>query len=169
MTTGKFEDIIDGNDHRYYFIVVVRNRCFQCVDSLRWDQLTFPMAIKWRWYFEYRAALMKVQNPLYRVEFHWGKEMAATKSLEQNRNNKIRACKAKITEMNNKLKAFLVDKSSKELFSYEDHPSVLKYQERLEKYKQKLILLEETPIEKIQESVVGTYHNGDILYTAKKI
>lgn len=42
-------------------------------EILIWDNLSFEVRNKWQWYFEYRAALLKVNNPRSLVENIWGK------------------------------------------------------------------------------------------------
>lgn len=72
--------------------------------------------------------------------------MKSVDKVEKNRKNKVRACKAKITEMENKLKKFLSQESG-ELFSLEDHPDVLKFKAKLEAKKIELQKYQEYDIE----------------------
>lgn len=70
--------------------------------ELVWRMLPHEVLIKWRWYFDYRAALYKVQNPRKYVEIKAGWESLeaidpiAHKKLRLSR--QITACKGKVTE-----------------------------------------------------------------------
>ena len=39
---------------------------------LRWEGYSLEWAVKWKWYFKYRAALWKVQNPRLEIDEKWG-------------------------------------------------------------------------------------------------
>jgi hypothetical protein len=70
---------------------------------IRWDDLRFETRNKWDWYFKYRAALAQVQHPKAHVKFEWGHAPFKKKTLQQQKINRLRAKKAKITEYKNKL------------------------------------------------------------------
>jgi hypothetical protein len=72
---------------------------------LIWDSMPFEMLQRWKWYFEYRAALLKVQYPRIRVEVTTGlsekkKDMATVYK------NRITSAKSQLTKSKNKLAAF---------------------------------------------------------------
>lgn len=105
------------------------------------NDMTIAFYHRWKWFFEYRAALLKVKNPHALVDYFQGAydyelpEDELRKKLE----NKIRAAKGKITEFNRKLKK-LIDSWS-ELFPIEEHPDYSKISGRLNWYKENLQLL----------------------------
>ncbi|PRY90599.1 hypothetical protein [Mongoliibacter ruber] len=70
---------------------------------IRWDDMRFEIRNKWDWYFKYRAALAQVQHPKAHVEFKWGHCESSQKTLDQQKINKLRAKKGKVTEYKNKL------------------------------------------------------------------
>jgi len=74
------------------------------------------------------AALVQVKYPKFQVDVFWGNEPAQGKTLEQIRASKIRAKKAKITEIKNKLEKARLNWCS--LFPIEDDPT---YQRAIEK------------------------------------
>lgn len=75
--------------------------------ELLWRMLPHEVLIKWRWYFDYRAALYKVQNPRKYVEIRAGWEVQeAIDPIAHERlmlKRKITSCKAKITEWTRKV------------------------------------------------------------------
>ena len=58
----------------YHFTIYLYTKKFggKFVKKLRWEGYRLDWSVKWRWYFEYRAALLKVQYPRYFVECKWG-------------------------------------------------------------------------------------------------
>jgi hypothetical protein len=76
------------------------------------------LRLKYDWYFKYRAALLQVKYPKYIVECIWGNEPAQGRTLQQIRESKIRAKKAKTSELNNKI--IIAKKNWARLFPIED-------------------------------------------------
>lgn len=105
------------------------------------NDMTIEFYVRWKWFFEYRAALLKVKNPRALVDYFQGvydyelPEDELRKKLE----NKIRAAKGKITEFNRKLKK-LIDSWS-ELFPIEYHPEWTKIVQKKDYYRLQLNLL----------------------------
>ena len=87
----------------HYFNIKVLNQKRELVEFLSWSGLKWHLRIKYDWYFKYRSALLQVKYPKFTVDTCWGNEPAQGKTLEQIRQNKIRAKKSKITEYKNKL------------------------------------------------------------------
>lgn len=75
----------------------------ETVEFLLWEDLPVKVAIKWRWYFEYRAALLKVKYPKYHVEHRWGRMDPSEQQAERIHRNKHIALKGKITKITNKI------------------------------------------------------------------
>lgn len=72
---------------------------------LLWDNMPFEMLKRWKWYFEYRAALLKVQYPRIRVEVTTGIS-EKKRDLVTVYKNKIISGKSQVTKWKNKLAAF---------------------------------------------------------------
>lgn len=102
----------------HYFIIKVKNDKRETIQFLSWSGLRFDLRMKYDWYFKYRAALLQVKYPKFQIDVFWGNEPAHGKTLEQIRTSKIRAKKAKITEIKNKLQKAKDSWSS--LFPIED-------------------------------------------------
>lgn len=105
-------------DRVHYFNIKVKNENRETVEFLSWSGLRFDLRMKYDWYFKYRAALLQVKYPKFQIDVFWGNEPAHGKTLEQIRASKIRAKKAKITEIKNKLQKAKDSWSS--LFPIED-------------------------------------------------
>ena len=67
-----------------------------------WADLTWEVRCKWAWYFRYRAARYQVQFPRAEVNLSWGNTPKANYQ-EIDHLNKVRAKKAKVTEVSNKI------------------------------------------------------------------
>ncbi len=66
----------------YYYSIQTFNRSNSGVnESLYWDGMSLETLTKWTWYFEYRAALLKVKYPRIKVESRWGNYEATGKKL----------------------------------------------------------------------------------------
>ena len=59
----------------YYFSINLMTKKFggESLKYLRWEGYRLEWLTKWKWYFDYRAALLKVENPKYDVVCNWGK------------------------------------------------------------------------------------------------
>jgi len=115
--------------YTHYYIITVRPRIgAEVVEHLKWEDLPWEVRLKWGWYFDYRAALLKIKYPRFRVDSSWGPMPPSPKSAEQIRKNKITALKGKITEIENKLA--LAEKHWNDLFPIQDYPD---YQKALQK------------------------------------
>lgn len=103
MNQGNEKDVVP---EVFYVVIDVRNHETDPlpIEGYMWDNMSFSVRTKWNWYFRYRAALLQVKYPKLPVSFRWGHRMpddpnAVKLSLER----RIRAKKAKITEMKNKI------------------------------------------------------------------
>jgi hypothetical protein len=88
------------NDKRYF--VKVRGGKQQALAETIYyrNEMTFEFFIKWRWYFEYRAALYRVNNPRHFVDIsHGGYEYIPPRvELIKMLKNKITNRKGKVTQ-----------------------------------------------------------------------
>jgi hypothetical protein len=126
------QPIIGGNvsDVVHWYNIKVMNNKREVVEFLFWSGLRWELRIKYNWYFQYRAALLQVKYPKFEINSYWGNEPAKGKTLEEIRENKIRAKKSKITEYKNKLKKAELNWSS--LFPIEED---IDYKKAVEKIK----------------------------------
>ena len=81
------------NDVVHYYTIKVLNEKHEIIEHLKWDDLRWEVRIKYNWYFKYRAALLQVKYPKFKVEEYWGHELARGKSLQQINKNKLIAKK----------------------------------------------------------------------------
>lgn len=72
MTKAFFHKITVWHSHRDKGPLIV----------MRWDNLPHAVAVKWRWYFNYRAALLQVQHPKAIIEHTWGAEEPSGRTQE---------------------------------------------------------------------------------------
>jgi|GEM_PF-900218 len=134
------------DDWVFYRIIVAKEKTTRKnIFWKRWN-LPYSMVVKWDWYFKYRAALIQVQNPRAEVIVYMGKELKMPVDLEKNKRNKVRACKAKITEMKNKLQRAYDKAAETELFGIDDHPHVVNWKSRLVKKEAELLKYQETDV-----------------------
>jgi len=108
------------------------------IEKLVWDGLSNQLLIRYRWYFEYRQALLKVQYPKNKVLLeHFRYQPESQSEIEQSVlrvQNLIVARKRKITEVSNKLKE--AKASWTELFPLDQHPNYQKAMEKLFRLRQ---------------------------------
>lgn len=109
----------------------------------KWDGLTFELACKYRWYFEYRAALLKVSNPKEKVDYTWGPYQKEELLDSPPVKNLIIARKRKITEFENKIVAYKTDYN--ELFPIEETYIWKELHRRADKAKNELAELQTNP------------------------
>lgn len=143
-----FENI---HDYEFYYSIRVKDRSHTALFKIVWTGYSFDQFTRWRWYFDYRAALEKVKNPRYHVEASFGRYVKEVEDLEKNRKNKIRACKAKITEMENKIGRAL-EKGKSELFDIEEHPHMIAFRKKLEQKKADLIKYQAWDLEEFRKT-----------------
>ena len=93
---------------------------------------------RWQWYFEYRAALLKVQNPKSKITYEVGayEKILPAIEYEMKLKNIIKSRKSKLTEFGCKLD-FAV-KNWNELFPIEQNPYWSKVQAKLKRLEEEL-------------------------------
>lgn len=123
----------------HYFIIKVQDGQ-TLVDYMEWQDLYFHTLANWRWYFDYRAALLKVKYPKLTVNCFWGHYPAHGPQKIDQLKNRIRSKKAKITQIKNRVEAFV--KEWDELFSYEDDVIYQKVIEKLNRLEKELKSME---------------------------
>jgi hypothetical protein len=107
------------------------------------NDMTVDFFQRWKWYFKYRAALLRVKNPKAYIDYVHGPyeyilpENQYKKKLENN----IKAAKSKLTEYSNKIARAKANWS--EIFPIEDHPGWKKTKEKKEYYELRLQILKQ--------------------------
>jgi hypothetical protein len=73
------------------------------IARLSWKGMTFDQFTKWRWYFEYRACLLQVQNPRAHVRLTRRREAPDTRTALNIAQNRLTACRSTLTKHLNKV------------------------------------------------------------------
>lgn len=102
------------------------------------NDMTVQFYERWRWYFEYRAALLKVKYPKSFVQLNQGnyEYTLPVEELYKKLDNKIRGAKGKITELERKRNE--LQANWRELFPIEQHPDWPRLLNKIEAYNCKL-------------------------------
>ena len=119
------ENIIETKSHWVRISVYTKYGNGNHIITYMWINLRWELRVKYSWYFTYRAALAQVQHPKAFIDFKWGNENPDPKTKKQLIFNQIRSRKAKITEMNNKLR--MAQENYDELFPLEELPAYQKF------------------------------------------
>jgi hypothetical protein len=132
--------VILSNKTEYRFfvkIIIHKTRCSPAdkVEYFRND-MTLEFYNKWEWYFNYRAALLKVQNPKLYVNYEHGvyNYILPEEQYKEKVKNKYISSKRQITIYEKRIKA--ITGKWNELFPIEDHPDWKKVTAKLDYYKQ---------------------------------
>jgi hypothetical protein len=124
----------------FYFKIEVLDEKRNKIEVLIWEDLVWDIRLKYDWYFKYRAALLQVKHPKYKVEVFHGRQDAKGKTLSNILKDKIRSKKAKITEYNNKLNLAIKEWNS--LFPIEDDADFQRAKSKIWRLENELIDLE---------------------------
>lgn len=126
--------------HRITIKVLRGLNPYDTIEKVVWDGLPNDLMIRWRWYFEYRQALLKVKYPRKKVElihFRYQPETQTEKEQAATRlKNLISARKRKITEVSRKIEE--AKESWTELFPIEAHPNYQRAMEKLFRLKNEM-------------------------------
>lgn len=103
------------SNHSYFVMIKVYSRKGRDLITYRnWENIPPRVMDKWHWYFTYRTALLQVQYPKDIVQMMCGPMESTGITREHIVKNKIRAKKAKITEIKNMIA--LAEKNWTDLF-----------------------------------------------------
>ena len=105
---------------------------YDVIESLIWKDMPWAIHCKYKWYFDYRAALLKVKYPKYKINHEWGKYEKYGKSHLEHLKSKESAAKGQITKLENKIK--LAKTNWNKLFPIEDN---LLYRQNMKKLEDK--------------------------------
>lgn len=110
---------------RYGCKIILHRQTFQGAEGKLmhfWKDLPFKTYMKFQWYFQYRAALIKVQNPKLFVEicpFQYDYVPSKVQQLKRLQ-DKLKSAKAKRTEWANKVERYKAEWNR--LFPVEEDP-----------------------------------------------
>ena len=97
---------------------------YDAIESLSWSGLPNALMIKYRWYFEYRQALLKVKYPKNKVTLERHTYQPQTSNEKEQARTRLKnlaaARQRKITEISRKIAA--AKKDWRQLFPIEEHP-----------------------------------------------
>ena len=141
-------------DYLFYFKIVVKDEKHRQIKAIVWKDLPFHIRTKYNWYFEYRAALLKVQNPKYNISTSFGKYEPETASgiekVLKKKTNLLTARKRKITQTRNKIAQ--AKENWNEIFEIESSPLYLKACNKLNRLVKERDELE-TEIQKLKNNL----------------
>lgn len=116
-----------------------KGRAHGAIEYIVWKELTFAVLCKWRWYFDYRAALFKVQNPRSEVILTTGQSDPNQKTIREFLKDKISGKKRMITKISNQIKSHEEWLLSTNIFGLSgDDGNLAKAEIKLQKYKSEL-------------------------------
>ncbi|ODS87284.1 MAG: hypothetical protein ABS44_11755 [Chryseobacterium sp. SCN 40-13] len=130
----------------YWCSVIVydhRGRAYGHIDQLHWNGMSLHHLTRWHWYFDYRAALLKVQNPKCDVILSKGQSEPTTKTLQQFYKDKMAGKKKMITKLSNALREYEDELTKTSLFGADEvDVRYTNTKEKLAKYQRELKDLE---------------------------
>lgn len=101
-----------------------------------WENFPLDTFVRWKWYFEYRYALLRIQYPknyIYSSQFHL---VYNPDKVKNHYKNLLRSAKAKITEFSRKKK--FMEEDTSELFPAQSNLRYVKICDRLDRAEKKL-------------------------------
>jgi hypothetical protein len=119
-------------DTRYYVRIQIFDGNVRKQLYFRRD-MTYNFMSKWRWYFDYRAALVKVQNPKVKVHFTLERYeyIPPVEVLEKRLKNLVTGKKSALTKYKNKIAKVKQVYQNTTLFPIENDTKWGKVQEKL--------------------------------------
>lgn len=125
-------------DLHYHFSIRVRAPYGLPFTYKVWTKMSWAVRTKWSWYFEYRAALYKVQNPRHEVTTQWGHKLKITKEEYELRQLKrgVVSQKALVTKYSNRIEAYRA--AWRSLFPIEEDSAYIKALDKIDLAKAKL-------------------------------
>lgn len=131
-----------AGDYVHWVKIIVKDENHNQLKGLLWEGLPFQTRSKFDWYFKYRAALIVVANPRYKVEVRWGHTLVIPREEyeKKERANRIRSKRSLVTKMTNRLNAY--KRLYNEIFPIEDDDKYKRAMAKLSLVKQELKQLE---------------------------
>lgn len=113
----------------------------ELIETMEWQNMRFETVCKWEWYFRYRAALLQIKYPKFKVELlKYSKEpIDLTKEQIEKAQKQKRAttCKRMITKITNKILQYEAEQN-KTLLPDWDNEHYKKAKRKLSNYKKEL-------------------------------
>lgn len=131
------------NEYRYYVKIQSGNKPLTKKEYFR-DDMTFAFFKKWEWYFKYREALLRIEQPKRKVWYETGsyEHVPPADILEKRLKGNLQGAKASLTKYQNRIaKAkFEAKHNSGTLFpiDLEKHPNWEKVEKQLKWKKEKV-------------------------------
>lgn len=88
------------------------------MEVYKWNGYKFNQFVRWRWYFEYRVALLRVKYPKSHIDARQFDEPLTQKTKMEILRSKISAQKGQVTKIKNAIKKY--EQHWDELFPIED-------------------------------------------------
>ena len=125
----------DKKERRFYAKVVIGSPIYKTVYYR--NDMKPGFFFRWKWYFDYRAALAKVQNPKININYSTGhyEHVLPRDDYKQKIRNKYIGAKANVTKARRNLQRMKDNWS--QLFPIEEHPNYPKMLERLQYHENK--------------------------------
>lgn len=118
----------------------------EIIESQEWRNMTLDFVIRWDWFITYKAALLQIKYPKYKVEIvKWDQDpVGKTKLQIQQDLNKKRTttCKRMITKISNLLSAYEKEQRATLLPNFENE-GYLNAKKKLQNYKDELETLKQ--------------------------
>ena len=109
--------------------------------TIHWKDMQLDHLMRWNWYFEYRAALLKVENPKKKVILKTGNYKADLRTrpqiAEKIKRDRIITCKRMVTRIQNAIQEYEREQALLLLPNFEN-PKYLRTIQKLEAYKTEL-------------------------------
>ena len=80
-----------------------KGRVYGEIERITWDDIPFNLLCKWRWYFDYRQALLKVKHPKSSVDLKITQIEPDKKTISHYLKDQIAGKKRVITKTSNEL------------------------------------------------------------------
>ena len=120
------------------------------IEFLIWKNMDFKLVFKWDWYFQYRAALLQVKYPKYRVEYDRWSTTAEGRTLQRieldKKTKRITVCKRMITKCKNSIESYRLEQNSLLIPNW-NNERYLKTIDKFNEYSKELNLLNSELIE----------------------
>lgn len=114
----------DNSTVLYYFRIEVYESGSIQVEQLFWNDLPYYIRTKYDWYFEYRAALLRIKYPRYRHVIIMGSYRKETKDIVKIKETQLKKAITRVSFMERNLELYRLMYC--ELFPIEDDPNYKK-------------------------------------------
>lgn len=129
--------------YKYGYYIKVYNSKYptgKVIEFFRWENYSFHLFVKYKWYFEYRYALLRVRYPKFLIEHdQFKRDLNVAETIDLFR-NKIIAKKRTITKYKNKLMEYESNWNS--LFPISDDEPYKRALEKISRLENELIELQ---------------------------